>query len=68
MVWEPFVYQLLPPLFVGVQPAAGLAVLAGQGEIPTGYAVVDYINMFRIQRAKDLLKDPRNRIYWIETG
>ena len=31
----------------------------------TGYAVVDYINMFRIQRAKDLLKDPRNRIYWI---
>ena len=31
----------------------------------TGYAVVDYINTFRIQRAKDLLKDPRNRIYWI---
>ena len=31
----------------------------------TGYAVVDYINMVRVQHAKTLLADPRNRIYWI---
>lgn len=31
----------------------------------TGSTVVDYINQVRIDRAKALLPDPRNRIYWI---
>ena len=31
----------------------------------TGYSVVDYINELRILKAKKLLPDPRNRIYWI---
>lgn len=31
----------------------------------TGFAVVDYINEVRIAQAKQLLPDPRNRIYWI---
>jgi len=31
----------------------------------TGFAVVDYINELRIAKAKKLLPDPRNRIYWI---
>ncbi len=31
----------------------------------TGYAMVDYINMVRIEQSKKLLPDPRNRIYWI---
>lgn len=30
-----------------------------------GMGVVDYINTVRITRAKSLLLDPRNRIYWI---
>ena len=31
----------------------------------TGYTVVDYINSYRIEMAKKLLLDSRNKIYWV---
>ncbi len=31
----------------------------------TGTNIVDYINNYRIEVAKDLLKDSRNKIYWV---
>ncbi len=31
----------------------------------TGMALIDYINHYRVERAKDLLIDPLNKIFWI---
>ncbi len=31
----------------------------------TGFSVVDYISEVRIRKAMELLRDPRNKIYWI---
>lgn len=31
----------------------------------TGFTLVDYINHYRVERAKELLEDPLNKIYWI---
>jgi two-component system response regulator YesN len=31
----------------------------------TGYNVVDFINHYRVIKAKELLSDPQNKIYWV---
>jgi two-component system response regulator YesN len=31
----------------------------------TGMALIDYINHYRIEKAKELLADPLNKIYWV---
>lgn len=31
----------------------------------TGMALIDYINHYRVERAKELLADPLNKIFWI---
>jgi two-component system, response regulator YesN len=31
----------------------------------TGYVIIDYINHYRIEKAKELLQDPLNKIYWV---
>lgn len=41
------------------------AYLSGQFKSETGNTVTDYICNYRILKAKELLRDPRNKIYWI---
>jgi len=31
----------------------------------TGITLIDYINHYRVEKAKELLSDPLNKIYWI---
>lgn len=41
------------------------AYLSGQFKLETGKTVTEYICNYRILKAKELLRDPRNKIYWI---
>lgn len=41
------------------------AYLSGQFKLEIGKTVTEYICNYRILKAKELLRDPRNKIYWI---